>query len=110
MTATVHAPPVERIRAQAKAQVEQYIRDRETGQTTSREIKEVIEIFECISGAIAVIELQDAHDAHPKERHDGVILIELREEPYSDHGVLYVANAGDPICDENFDSLCRLAG
>lgn len=110
VTATVHSPPVERIRAQAKAQVDQYIRDRETGQTTSREIKEVIEsiISTDYDGRTVVELLQNAHDAHPRERSDGVIRMDLRDEAGADHGVLYVANAGDPIRDENFDSLCRL--
>jgi len=110
VTATFHAPPVERIRAQAKAQVDQYIRDRATGQTTSREIKEVIEsiISTDYDGRTVVELMQNAHDAHPKERVDGVILIDLREEADADHGVLYVANAGNPIRAENFDSLCRL--
>ena len=110
MTATVHAPPAERIRAQAKAQVDQYLRDRETGQTTSREIKEIIEsiISTDYDGRTIIELLQNAHDAHPKERSDGVILIDLREEEDADHGVLYVANAGNAIRDKNFDSLCRL--
>lgn len=88
MTATVHAPTVERIGAQAKAQVDQYIRDRETGQTTSREIKEVIEsiISTDYDGRTVIELLQNAHDAHPKERRDGVILIDLQEEAGADHG------------------------
>jgi len=105
-----HATPVERIRAQAAAQVDQYIRDRETGQTTSREMKEVIEsiISTDYDGRTVIELLQNAHDAHSKERSDGVILVDLREEVQAEYGVLYVANAGDPIRDENFDSLCRL--
>jgi hypothetical protein len=110
MTATAQAPPVERIRAQARAQVEQYIRDRETGQTTSREIKEVIEsiISTDYDGRTVIELLQNAHDAHPRERSDGVILIDLREESDGEHGVLYVANGGNPIRENSFDSLCRI--
>ena len=60
--------PVDRIRAQAKAQVDQYLQDRETGQTTSREIKEVIEsiISTDYDGRTVIELLQNAHDAHPR--------------------------------------------
>src|SRR3954447_11096648 len=102
MTASVQVPPVERILAQARAQVEQYLRDRETGQTTSREIKEVIEsiISTDYDGRTVIELLQNAHDAHPKKGTDGVIGIELRDE--GNHGTLYVANGGTEIRDKNF--------
>lgn len=73
MTATAHALPVDRIDAQAKAQVDQYVRDRETGQTTSREIKEVIEsiISTDYDGRTVIELLQNAHDAQPIEGPGG---------------------------------------
>ena len=51
--------------------------------------------------------VQNAYDAHPPDA-DGEIAILLAEDE-SDHGVLYVANRGNPFARENFDAICELA-
>lgn len=51
--------------------------------------------------------IQNAYDAHPPEA-DGQISILLAEDE-GDHGVLYVANGGDPFSPDDFKSICSLA-
>lgn len=52
--------------------------------------------------------LQNAHDAHPRERHDGriTIVVDADEGAY---GAVYVANAGTPFTYEWMTGLCKLA-
>ncbi|MGC1237554.1 MAG: DUF3883 domain-containing protein [Acidimicrobiales bacterium] len=52
--------------------------------------------------------LQNAHDAHPAERHDGRITIRVDADE-GEHGVVYVANAGIPFTYESLIGLCKLA-
>jgi hypothetical protein len=52
--------------------------------------------------------LQNAHDAHPAERHDGRITIRVDADE-GEHGVVYVANAGIPFTYESLTGLCKLA-
>jgi hypothetical protein len=51
--------------------------------------------------------IQNAHDAHPREGHAGVvkILFDPDEEPF---GVLYVGNGGHPFSHSNFRTICEL--
>lgn len=51
--------------------------------------------------------IQNAYDAHPADAN-GEIAILLAEDE-GDHGVLYVANRGNPFARENFDAICELA-
>lgn len=51
--------------------------------------------------------VQNAYDAHPSDA-DGEIAVLLADDE-SDHGVLYVANRGNPFARENFDAICELA-
>ncbi len=51
--------------------------------------------------------VQNAYDAHPPDA-DGEIAI-LLAECEEDHGVLYVANRGNPFTHENFEAICELA-
>lgn len=51
--------------------------------------------------------IQNAYDAHPADA-EGQITI-LLDELEGEHGVLYVANGGDPFSLDNFESICELA-
>ena len=51
--------------------------------------------------------IQNAYDAHPTDA-DGQIAIFL-DELEGEHGVLYVANGGDPFDLDNFEAICELA-
>ncbi|MEJ7656581.1 MAG: ATP-binding protein [Thermoleophilaceae bacterium] len=51
--------------------------------------------------------IQNAYDAHPADAEgEIVVLLDLDE---GDHGVLYVANSGEPFTEENFKAICELA-
>jgi hypothetical protein len=50
--------------------------------------------------------IQNAHDAHPRERQDGEILILLTNE--GQHGTLYVANRGLPFSEKQASALSRI--
>lgn len=52
--------------------------------------------------------LQNAHDAHPATRHDGRIKIVVDADEGA-HGVVYVANAGNPFTHQSMTGLCKLA-
>jgi hypothetical protein len=52
--------------------------------------------------------LQNAHDTHAAERHDGRIAIVVDAEEGA-HGVVYVANAGTPFTHRSMIGLCKLA-
>jgi Domain of unknown function (DUF3883) len=51
--------------------------------------------------------IQNAYDAHPPEA-DGQIAL-LLDELEGEHGVLYVANGGEPFDPDNFEAICELA-
>ena len=51
--------------------------------------------------------IQNAYDAHPADA-EGQIAI-LLDELEEDHGVLYVANGGEPFDLDNFEAICELA-
>lgn len=51
--------------------------------------------------------IQNAYDAHPADA-EGEIAI-LLDEREGEHGVLYVANGGEPFGTENFEAICELA-
>lgn len=51
--------------------------------------------------------IQNAYDAHPPEA-DGQIAL-LLDELEGEHGVLYVANGGEPFDPYNFEAICELA-
>lgn len=49
--------------------------------------------------------MQNAYDAHPADAEgEIVVLLDLDE---GDHGVLYVANSGEPFTEENFKAICE---
>ena len=52
--------------------------------------------------------LQNAHDAHPRDRSDGRITIVVDADE-GDHGTVYVANAGTPFTYEWMTKLCKFA-
>ena len=52
--------------------------------------------------------LQNAHDAHPRDRRDGGITIVVDADE-GDHGTVYVANAGTPFTYEWMTKLCKFA-
>ncbi|MER6125390.1 hypothetical protein ABT173_22700 [Streptomyces sp. NPDC001795] len=52
--------------------------------------------------------LQNAHDAHPKERHDGQVHV-LLDEDEGEWGTLYVANGGAPFTWQNVEDVCKIA-
>jgi hypothetical protein len=86
-----------------------YLAGKELGQPATREQKEVIEgiLAADYEGRTLVELLQNGHDAHDPARKDGKLEFYLRESE-GDYGVLYVANAGEPLTDEYFTSLCRI--
>lgn len=51
--------------------------------------------------------IQNAYDAHPPGA-DGQIAV-LLDELEGEHGVLYVANGGDPFGADDFEAICELA-
>jgi hypothetical protein len=51
--------------------------------------------------------IQNAFDAHPESRRDGIIHIKLAHDEEA-HGVLYVANGGEPFGEANFAAICQL--
>ena len=52
--------------------------------------------------------LQNAHDTHAAEQHDGRIAIVVDAEEGA-YGVVYVANAGTPFTHRSMTGLCKLA-
>lgn len=52
--------------------------------------------------------IQNAYDAHPESRTDGVIHV-LFDGSEGLHGTLYVANKGRPFSKANFDAICEIA-
>ena len=55
-----------------------------------------------------LIELvQNAYDAHPEGTNDGIIRVRLNREEGA-HGVLYIANGGEPFRRENFEAICDI--
>jgi hypothetical protein len=99
-----------RIRQQALNVVRLYLAGRLLDQPATREQKELIEnvVATDYDGRTVIELLQNAHDAHPRDRRDGRIRVLLRTDdgPY---GTLYVANGGEPFQRKDFDSICQLA-
>ena len=60
------------------------------------------------AGRFLIELLQNAHDAHPRDRRDGRITIVVDADE-GDFGTVYVANAGTPFAYESMTSLCKLA-
>ena len=87
-----------------------YLEGKRLGQPATREQKEIIEgiLAADYEGRTLVELLQNGHDAHDPGRTDGMLEFWLREDE-GEHGVLYVANAGEPLKDEDFTALCRIA-
>lgn len=98
------------IEAAADYQVSLFLMGEEKDQRTTEQIKNVIEgIISADYRGRTVIELiQNAHDAHPKDRSDGRIIVML-DETEGDHGVLYVANGGRPLSKLNFEAMVNVA-
>lgn len=98
------------IEAAADWQVNLFLMGEKNGQRPTEQIKNVIEgIISADYHGRTVIELiQNAHDAHPKDRRDGQIIV-LLDETEGEHGVLYVANGGQPLAKSNFDAMVNVA-
>lgn len=58
-------------------------------------------------GRVVLELVQNAHDALPKDRRDGRILVEYLAE--GEFGTLVVANSGNPFSHSNFESLRKVA-
>ena len=96
------------IRAKTEARVRSYLESRDDW-NLSRSLKNLIEQAIRDYEHRALLELvQNAHDAQPSGERSGRILIRLDRDE-GDHGVLYVANSGDPFTKSNFDSICDVA-
>ena len=95
--------------AQGLNQARLYLASRRLGQTDALELKGVAEgtVRKAYTGRTVIELLQNAHDAHQADRGDGRAEIMLRPGEGA-HGVLYVANDGDPLNPERFRSMCRL--
>ncbi len=87
-----------------------YLEGKRLGQPATREQKEIIEgiLAADYEGRTLAELLQNGHDAHDPGRTDEMLEFWLREDE-GEHGVLYVANAGEPLKDEDFTALCRIA-
>lgn len=94
---------------QADEQARLYLYGEEHGQRVTREQKEVIEAIVATDydGRTVIELLQNGHDAHLRDRHDGALEVVL-DEHEGEHGVLYVANAGSPVGHDDFDAICSL--
>lgn len=99
-----------RIIAQADGVARLYLAGEALDQPATREQKEFIEgiVATDYDGRTVVELLQNGHDAHDRHRSDGVLEFVL-DEIEAEHGVLYVANGGEPIQDKDFTSMCRIA-
>lgn len=95
--------------AQGLNQARLYLASRGLGQTDALELKGVAEgtVRKAYAGRTVIELLQNAHDAHQADRGDGRAEIMLRPGEGA-HGVLYVANDGNPLSPEGFHSMCRL--
>ncbi|NEA20563.1 ATP-binding protein [Streptomyces halstedii] len=96
--------------AQSVKKARTCLRNLAEGDTTSRELKSVIEdvLAPEYKGRVLVELLQNAHDAHPAKPGEGRVEI-LLDETEGEHGVLYVANGGRELTPKRFDALCRVA-
>lgn len=101
---------IKRIVAEADGVARLYLYGKQIGQPATREQKEFIEgiVATDYDGRTVVELLQNGHDAHPANRADGRLEFLLREDE-GVHGVLYAANGGDPVSDEDFTAMCRVA-
>ena len=100
----------QRIISEADSVARLYLEGKKLGQPATREQKEMIEgiLAADYEGRTVAELLQNAHDAHDASRDDGMVEIWLAGDE-GEHGVLYVANGGEPLKDENFTALCRIA-
>ncbi|GAA0902738.1 sacsin N-terminal ATP-binding-like domain-containing protein [Virgisporangium aurantiacum] len=100
----------DRVIRQADSIAELYLEGERLGQPATREQKEFIQgvIAADYDGRTVVELLQNGHDAHPADRRDGRIEFLLAEDEL-EFGVLYVANGGQPVSVDDFDSMCRIA-
>lgn len=96
--------------AQSVKKARTCLRSLAEGDTTSRELKSVIEevLAPEYKGRVLVELLQNAHDAHPAKPGDGRVEI-LLDETEGEHGVLYMANGGRELTPKRFDALRRVA-
>lgn len=85
------------------------LRDWDDGRQSARELKAVAEtiIAPEYQGRVLIELLQNAHDAHPSRARDGRVEI-LLDEDEGEHGVLYVANGGNPLRKKDFTALCSI--
>ncbi|WP_345133402.1 sacsin N-terminal ATP-binding-like domain-containing protein [Dactylosporangium darangshiense] len=100
----------DRVVRQADTIAELYLEGERLGQPATREQKEFIQgvIAADYDGRTVVELLQNGHDAHPADRRDGRIEFLIAEDEH-EFGVLYVANGGQPVSPDDFDSMCRIA-
>ncbi|MFC8849463.1 MULTISPECIES: sacsin N-terminal ATP-binding-like domain-containing protein [unclassified Micromonospora] len=99
-----------RVIRQADSIAELYLEGERLGQPATREQKEFIQgvIAADYDGRTVVELLQNGHDAHLADRRDGRIEFLFAEDEHK-FGVLYVANGGQPVSVDDFDSMCRIA-
>jgi hypothetical protein len=100
----------QRIISEADSVARLYLEGKKLGQPATREQKEMIEgiLAADYEGRTVAELLQNGHDAHVPGRSDGMLEIWLAGDE-AEHGVLYVANGGEPLKEENFEALCRIA-
>lgn len=100
----------ELIDRKSKWQVDQFLFGRENGERPTLQIKRFIEgiISADYRGRTLIELIQNAHDAHDKERVDGQIRVTL-DETEGPYGTLYVANGGNRLDDSNFAAMVDVA-
>ncbi|MEV7896655.1 ATP-binding protein [Streptomyces cyaneofuscatus] len=97
------------VTARALMEARGCLRDWDDGRQSARELKAVAEtiIAPEYQGRVLIELLQNAHDAHPSRARDGRVEI-LLDEDEGEHGVLYVANGGNPLRKKDFTALCSI--
>src|SRR5215211_1928664 len=96
------------VNGKTTARVRSYFESRDDW-NLSRSLKNLVEQAIRDYEHRALLELvQNAHDAHPKGDRAGRILIRL-DHHEGEHGVLLVANCGQPFTKSNFDAICDVA-
>ncbi len=95
---------------QAESVARMYLEGERHRQPMTREQKQFIEgiIAADYDGRTVIELLQNGHDAHPPDTSDGRLEF-LLDEHRGPHGTLYVANAGNPVSDQDFAGMCRIA-
>lgn len=89
--------------------IEDYKRSSDVGRSNFRSVNNLTTQTSHEYGNRFLFELiQNAYDAHPSSTTDGIIHVKLVSDE-GQHGVLYVANQGEPFGEANFEAICQLA-